>query len=90
MPLTDTAVRNAKSAMKPWKLAKEKGLFLLVTPFGGKLWRLKYRFEAREKKLSFGRYPNVSLKDAGRLRDEARSQVAGAVILLHRRICGRR
>lgn len=79
MPLTDAAIRNAKCASKAWKLSDEKGLFLLVTPSGGKLWRLKYRFGGREKKLSFGRYPDVTLKDARRLRDEARSQVAGAV-----------
>lgn len=50
MPLTDTAIRGAK----PLKLSDEKGLFLLVTPTGGKWWRLKYRFEGKEKLLSLG------------------------------------
>ncbi len=44
MPLTDTAIRNAKPGDKPFKLADEKGLFLLIAPTGGKWWRLKYRF----------------------------------------------
>ncbi len=62
--LTDTAIRNAKAAGKNLKLADEKGLFLLVTPSGGKWWRLNYRFEGKQKTLSLGIYPEVGLKDA--------------------------
>lgn len=51
MALTDTAIRKAKAGPAEWKLADEKGLYLLVTPAGSKLWRFKYRFNGKEKKL---------------------------------------
>nr|WP_315477034.1 Arm DNA-binding domain-containing protein [uncultured Undibacterium sp.] len=73
--LTDTSVKNAKQADKACKLYDEGGLFLLITPttgHGGKRWRFKYRFDGKEKLLAFGAYPEVSLKDARNLRDEAR------------------
>ena len=73
MPLTDTAVRNAKPGTKPAKLFDERGLFLIVTPAGGKWWRLKYRFDNKEKLLSLGVYPDVSLKAARIRRDELRT-----------------
>lgn len=76
MPLTDTTIRNTKPSDKPFKLSDEKGLFLLVTPSGGKWWRLKYRFGGKEKQLSLGTYPDVSLKQAREKRDAARNQLA--------------
>jgi hypothetical protein len=76
MALTDTSIRNAKHGPKPIKLADEKGLFLLLQPSGGKLWRLKYRILGKEKKLGLGTYPDVSLKQACRRRDEARANLA--------------
>lgn len=76
MPLTDVVIRGAKSPEKNWKLADEKGLYLLITPQGSKRWNLKFRFAGKEKKLSLGLYPDLSLKDARRLRDEARSELA--------------
>ena len=79
MPLTDPAVRNAKATEKPLKLADEKGLFLLVSPAGGKWWRLKYRFGGKEKLLSLGTYPDIGLKDARHRRDEARRLLADSV-----------
>lgn len=79
MPLTDTAIKNAKPGAKPVKLSDEKGLFLLVAPAGGKWWRLKYRFESKEKLLSLGTYPDVSLKDARQRRDDARKLLANGV-----------
>ena len=88
MALTDTAIRNAKPQAKPYKLTDEKGLFLLVQPSGGKLWRFKFRFDGRdengqpkrvEKKVGFGTYPEVNLKDARRMRDEARATLAAGV-----------
>lgn len=79
MPLSDTAIRNAKHGPKPIKLGDERGLFLLLQPSGGKLWRLKYRFDGHERKLSLGIYPDVSLKEARRRRDEARTLLANGV-----------
>lgn len=76
MALSDLAIRKAKPKAKPWKLADAKGLYLLVTPGGSKLWKLKFRFLGREKKLSFGPYPEVSLTEARRRRDQARTSLA--------------
>jgi integrase len=85
MPLTDTAIRNAKPGAKPTKLFDERGLFLLVTPAGGKWWRLKYRFNGKEKLLSLGTYPDVGLKDARERRDGARKQLADGIDPSHSR-----
>jgi integrase len=79
MPLTDTAIRNAKPGDKPSKLFDERGLFLLVTPTGGKWWRLKYRFDGKEKLLSLGTYPDVGLKVARERRDDARKLLADGI-----------
>lgn len=79
MALTDTAIRTAKPAAKPRKLADERGLYLLINPGGGKLWRFKYRVEGKEKLLAFGAYPDVSLKAARARRDEAREQLAQGI-----------
>ena len=76
MPLTDTAVRNVKPGKKPSKLADEKGLFLMVTPQGGKWWRFRYNFDGKEKLLSLGTYPDVSLAGARQRRDDARKLLA--------------
>ena len=79
MPLNDPAIRNAKPKDKPYKLADAKGLYLEVAPSGGKWWRLKYRFDGKEKRLSLGVYPDVGLKDARTRRDEARKLLADGV-----------
>ncbi len=79
MSLTDTAIRKAKPRDKPYKLYDERGLFLLVNLKGGKWWRFKYRFDGKEKQLSLGVYPDVGLKDARELRDDARKQVAAGI-----------
>ncbi|OZB73534.1 MAG: hypothetical protein B7X36_09275 [Thiomonas sp. 14-64-326] len=63
MPLTDTAIRNAKPGAKSVKMFDGAGLYLEITPSGGKLWRLKYRFMGAEKRLALGAYPAVGLKD---------------------------
>lgn len=76
MPLTDTSIRSAKPQEKPIKLFDGGGLFLLVTPNGGKWWRLKYRFGGKEKLLSMGVYPAISLKEARKRREEAKEQIA--------------
>jgi hypothetical protein len=61
MALTDTAIRAAKPRYRLYKLADSGGLYLAVSPTGGRLWRLKYRLGGREKILSIGAYPAVSL-----------------------------
>lgn len=76
MPLSDIAIRNAKPAEKPTKMADGGGLFLYVTPAGGKLWRLKYRMDGREKLLAIGSYPEIGLSTARKRRDEARALMA--------------
>ncbi|MFD0928510.1 tyrosine-type recombinase/integrase [Methylophilus glucosoxydans] len=75
MALTDTALRNAKPTDKAYKLYDEKGLYLIVNPNGGKWWRLKYYFNDKEKTLSVGTYPEISLATARAKRDEARTLV---------------
>jgi hypothetical protein len=79
MALTDTAVRNAKSRDKSYKLSDGKGLYLQVEPSGSKLWRLKYRFVGKEKKLSLGAYPEVSLAQARDRQIDARRTLANGV-----------
>ncbi|HZF84174.1 MAG TPA: integrase arm-type DNA-binding domain-containing protein [Burkholderiaceae bacterium] len=79
MPLTDTAVKNAKPTLKPHRLADAGGLYVEVSPSGGKLWRWKYRFGGKEKRLALGVYPAVSLKEARLRRDRAREELGGGV-----------
>jgi integrase len=76
MALTDVAVRNAKPGAKAIKLTDGGGMYLLVTPAGGKLWRLKYRIDGREKLLAIGAYPEIGLGEARRRREEARELIA--------------
>jgi integrase len=78
MALTDTAIKALKPESKPYKVTDEKGLYLFVTPAGGKLWRLDYRFEAKRKTLALGGYPDVNLKQARVYRDEARQLIANS------------
>ena len=87
MPLTDIVCKNAHKHLKtsdgkPFKLTDEKGLYLLVKPQAdgwGKWWRFKYRFGGKEKSLSFGTYPDVSLKQARDDRDTAKKQIADGI-----------
>src|SRR5262249_30122714 len=72
MPLTDTAIRNARPKEKVVKLSHGGGLFLLIQPNGAKLWRLAYRFAGKQKMLAFGVYPTVSLADARAQRDTSK------------------
>jgi integrase len=77
--LTETKIKASKAQDKPYKLFDGKGLFLLVTPAKGRLWRFKYRFEGKEKLLSFGVYPAIGLKTARDRCDDARKQVANGI-----------
>lgn len=79
MPLTNTAVRNAKPSKKTQKLFDGGGLYLEVAPSGGKWWRLKYRFGGKEKRLSLGTYPEITLKEARERRDNARKLLGDGI-----------
>jgi hypothetical protein len=80
LPLTETKIRAIKPRDSDFKVADEKGLYLLVTPAGGRLWKVKFRAPGgTEKKLSLGSYPDISLKDARERRDGARKQLANGV-----------
>lgn len=79
MPLSDLSVRNAKPGTKAVRLYDAGGLYLEVAPSGSKLWRWKYRFNEKEKRLALGKYPDTSLKDARGKRDAARKLLANDV-----------
>ncbi len=70
--LTDTLVRQTKPRDKPFKLADGQGLYLFITPGGGKLWRFDYTFAGKRKTLALKSYPDVSLAAARDLREENR------------------
>lgn len=78
-PLTDKKIENTKPGAKPRHLFDGGGLFLLVMPSGGKLWRFKYRLDGRLCMLSLGKYPEVSLAAARQRREDARKQVVNGV-----------
>ena len=82
MPLTDAAIKKARYSRedgKPERLSDEKGLYLEQSPAGGKLWRLKYRFGGKEKRLALGAYPEITLKAARDRRDDARALLANGI-----------
>ncbi len=76
MALTETRLRALKVKDKPYKVADQRGLYIEVTPSGGKLWRIRYRIGKVEKKLAIGSYPDISLKQAREATYEARHSVA--------------
>ena len=77
MPLTNTSILNAKPGEKRIRLSDGGGLYLEISPAGGKLWRFKYRFNGKEKRLALGIYPDVTLAQARDKRDKARHLLAG-------------
>ena len=77
--LTATTVKNAKPEKKTYNLSDGKGLFLEVTPSGSKRWRFRYFFEEKEKLISLGVYPDISLKEAREQHQEARNMVANGI-----------
>lgn len=79
IPLSDMKVQRTKAKDKSFALFDGGGLFLLVTPSGGKLWRFKYRYDGKPKLLAFGTYPEISLLDARKRRDDARRLLANNV-----------
>jgi hypothetical protein len=79
MPLTDVTIKNVKSSSKTIRLFDGGGLYLEVSPAGGKWWRFKYRFGGKEKRLALGVYPDISLKDARSRHQDARKQLAQGI-----------
>ena len=87
MALSDTRVKSLKAGVKPdgtatsktYRVTDEKGLYIEITPKGGKRWRFKYRFGGKEKLLSLGVYPEIALKEARNRRDIHRRQVAEGI-----------
>lgn len=79
MPLRDAEIRAIRAIASSVKKADGKGLYLEAFPNGSKLWRFKYRFGGKEKRLALGSYPEVSLADARKRRDEARSTIADGI-----------
>lgn len=79
MALTDVKVRNAKPGEKPQKLSDGEGMYLLVSVHGSKCWRLKYRFDGKERVLALGTYPEVTIAEARLKRAIARKQLADGV-----------
>ncbi len=79
MALTAADVRNATALKKPYKLNDSKGLYLLVETDGQRTWKLAYRFNDRDKVITFGPYPEVSLESARHLRKEARELIADGI-----------
>ena len=74
MTLTDIKVKTAKPKDKPYKLADGGGMYLLINTNGSKYWRMKYRFAGKEKMLSIGVYPDVTLADARRQKRKKKSR----------------
>jgi len=79
MPFTDAFVRSIKPRAKPFKLAGDRSLYLLVQPSGSKLWRFNYEFAKRRKTLAIGIYPEISLAQAREARDVAKIKLRSGV-----------
>jgi len=77
--LADIQIRKIKLTDKPQKLSDGGGLFLLVTPQGGKFWRMAYRLAGKQKTLSIGEYPYVSIAEARNKREEAKKQLVNGI-----------
>ena len=75
MALTDLEIRALKAQDRIYKRADERGLYIEVHPSGSKLWRVKYAFQGKDKRLALGRYPEIGLAEARQKRDEARKKV---------------
>ncbi|WP_338150094.1 Arm DNA-binding domain-containing protein [Burkholderia multivorans] len=78
-PLTETDIAAAPPHEKPYRLTDGDGLYLEITPSGGKYWRFKYRFAGKQKVLALGVYPNVTPAEARNQRDAARALLAAGV-----------
>ena len=77
--LTTTEINNAKPDKKLYRLFDGLGLYIEITPTGGKYWRLKYYFLGKEKRIAFGKYPEMTLVEAREKRDQARKLLADKI-----------
>ena len=78
-PLTDTKIRTAKPKTKDYKLFDGGGLYITITKAGGKIWRLKYYLESKEKLLTIGRYPDITLNEARILKEQYKAEIAKGI-----------
>lgn len=85
MKLTDKAIKSAKPKDKPYKMSDGEGMFLLISPNGSKLWRLKYRYNKKEKLLALGSYPQVTLAMAREKRVEAKNLISQGIDPSHQK-----
>src|SRR3954447_22970003 len=85
MSLTDLAVRKLRAKERAYKLADAQGLYLLVTPDGGRCWRMDYRYGGKRRTLAFGVYPEVSLAAAREQRNAAKNQLSAGIDPGHQR-----
>ena len=76
MPLSDLKLKKSKPRDKAYKISDEEGLYIYISPSCGKLWRMNYRFNNKQKTISIGKYPLISLKEARALKDEAKDLLA--------------
>lgn len=79
MPLSDIAIRKAKPKDKTYTLTDGEGMYLEISPHGGKWWRFKYRFNGKQKRLSLGTYPDTALKEAREKRYQLRRLLAEGI-----------
>ncbi len=79
MPLSDAQIRRLKAPEKEKKVSDSQGLYLLLKPTGGRLWRMAYRFQGKQKALAMGQYPHVSLSEARQKRDAAKTLLAKGI-----------
>lgn len=77
--LTTVQIRALKPAARPFKVPDSDGLFLLVQPTGALLWRFRYKVLGVERKMSLGAFPDVSLKEARKKRDELRGEIIDGI-----------
>jgi len=76
MALTDTEIRRSKPAEEPYRLSDSGGMYLVVSPSSGNLWRWKYRFDGKEKLMALGKYPQISLAMARERHADGRKLLA--------------
>ncbi len=78
-PLTATQIKQSKPKSKDYKLSDGGGLYLLITKAGGKHWKLKYKLDSKESKISLGAYPDITLSKARELRENNRQLIANGI-----------